>query len=172
MPLFQINDGSIKEFSDHEIPEERLRTLFENNGLIFIERGLRFVDRNVPAGNGFIDTLAIDDANRPVVIEYKVKEGVSGEALTQALSYASFLSETPERFAKLIKSKLTNINPEDIDFDNMRIVIVAPEFSYHAINAINQIEPSAKLIKYKIFKSEGVESLMTEIISDSSNTRI
>lgn|SRR3989338_610572 len=169
MPLFHINEGSINAFEDHKIPEEKLRTLFESNGLIFIENGLKFIDRNLSAGNGFIDTFAIDESKRPVIIEYKINEDVSGEALTQALSYASFVLDYPERFAKIIKQKLNDpdIKEEDIDFDNLRIVLIAPEFSYHVINAVKQVEPSIKLIKYKLFKAANTESLSTEEVFNS-----
>ena len=173
MPLFHVNEGSIKEFDEHEISEEKLRTLFENHGLIFIEKGIKFIDRNLSAGNGFIDTFAIDENKKPIIIEYKVNEGVSGEALAQTLSYASFVTDYSERFAKIIKQKLNDpsIKEEDIDFDNLRIVLVAPEFSYHVINAVKQIEPGIKLIKYKLFKAGGTESLSTEVVFDSFSRR-
>uniref|UniRef100_A0A7C5U4Q3 DUF91 domain-containing protein n=1 Tax=Caldiarchaeum subterraneum TaxID=311458 RepID=A0A7C5U4Q3_CALS0 len=121
------------EYTEVKIAEERLRSLFESHGLVFIEREITFVDRNVPAGDGFIDTLGLDEQLRPVIIEYKVNKEASADALVQALSYSYHIANDQEYYAKLFKQKLPK--RKDIDFDNVRIVIVAPEFSRHVVDA-------------------------------------
>ena len=71
MPLFQFTDENahrigIKEFNNelelHSLIDKNLPELF---GLQYIK------DERITEKHGRIETLAIDEANRPVVIEYK-----------------------------------------------------------------------------------------------------
>ena len=173
MPFFKISsDGKrVEEFGEHESSEEHLRTVFENHGLGFIEKNLRFVDRNVSAGHGFIDTLALDESQRPVVIEYKVKEDASPNALVQALSYAFYLQRNQESFAKQISKRLGDVKDDDIDFDNLRLILVAPGFDSHVIEAAQMVEPHVTLVGYKMYKTGEGQALSTTKIYDSTPTR-
>jgi hypothetical protein len=174
LPIFKISsDGSaVEEFHEHDKSEEELRTLFERHGLRFVEKNLRFVDRNVPAGHGFIDTLAIDEAKRPTIIEYKVDKDASPNALVQALSYAYHLDKDQEYFAKYISKKLGDVSDDDMDFDNIRIVLVAPGFESHVEEAARLVDPQVKLVKYSIYRAAGSDALSTSIVFDSISTRV
>ncbi len=173
MPIFKISrDGrKVEEFHGHDSGEEHLRTVFENHGLGFIEKNLRFVDRNVSAGRGFIDTLALDDSQRPVVIEYKVNEDASPSALVQSLSYAFYLQRNQEYFAKQISRKLGDVKEDDIDFDSLRLILVAPGFDSHVIEASQMVEPYVTLVGYKMYRTEEGEALSTTAIYDSTSSR-
>ncbi len=173
MPIFKISsDGKkVEEFHEHESSEEHLRTVFEHHGLGFIEKNLRFVDRNVSAGRGFIDTLAMDEAHRPVVIEYKVNEDASPSALVQSLSYAFYLQKNQEYYARQISRKLGDIKDEEMDFDNLRLVLVAPGFDSHVIEAAQMVEPHVKLVGYKMYKTPEGEALSATVIYDSASSR-
>lgn len=173
MPIFKISpDGKqVEEFHEHESGEEHLRTVFEHHGLSFIERSLRYVDRNVSAGRGFIDTLAVDEANRPLIIEYKVNEEASPNALVQSLSYAYYLQKNQEFFARQISQKLGTARDDEIDFDNLRIVLVAPGFESHVLEAAQMVEPHVKLVAYSIYKTHDGEALSTTVLYDSASSR-
>lgn len=148
-----------------------MRNLFESFGPKFFEEpDLKLVDRNVPVGMGFIDDLAVDGDLRPVIIEYKVTGDHAADALVQALSYAHQLYNEQEIFAKFIKSKI-RVKEEDLDFDNIRIFIVAPDFPEHVKNAARVVEPFVKLVKYLYCGKENEEIMITEIIYDSLNER-
>jgi RecB family endonuclease NucS len=60
----------LKSLSDTEIKEMDIQKLFEKHTQDF-EEGLKYVSSLVGIGVGVIDTLAVDDDNRPVIIEYK-----------------------------------------------------------------------------------------------------
>jgi len=62
------------KISDLRIPETEVPSLFDDH-LEVVEDGLRHVRSQVRIGVGVIDTIAIDDNNIPVIIEYKSKWG-------------------------------------------------------------------------------------------------
>lgn len=68
----QIEDKKIKLISGEivDLGEDEIREVFEKN-LGIIEEGLEYIDSDVQIGTGRIDTLALDEKNRPVFIEYK-----------------------------------------------------------------------------------------------------
>jgi RecB family endonuclease NucS len=173
MSIFKISsDGkAMEEFHEHDMNEEEILSLFEHHGLRFVENGLQFVDRNVPAGHGFIDTLAIDDWKRPVIIEYKIDEAASANALIQSLSYAYNLQKGQEYFARYISKKLTNLRVDGIDFDNTRIVLVAPGFEIHAEEAAQLVELPVKVVRYSICKTSENQAISTTTVFDSTSTR-
>jgi predicted transport protein len=115
--------------------------------------------------------LAIDEANRPTVIEYKVNEDASPSALVQALSYAYYLQKNQEYFGRLISRRLGNVKDEDLDFDNLRIVLVARGFDSHVQEAAQMVDPHVKLVDYSIYKTPEVEAMSTSIVYDSTSTR-
>jgi len=69
-----------------EVGEAKIQKEFESN-LGLIEDNLQHVDSYVRIGNGVIDTLAIDDDLRPVVIEFKKPDASEQDAMIQALDY-------------------------------------------------------------------------------------
>ncbi len=71
MPLFQFTDGSAHRIGTKEFPNElELHALIDKNLTELF--GLRYIkDEHVTDKHGRIETLAIDEANSPVVIEYK-----------------------------------------------------------------------------------------------------
>jgi len=71
MPIFEIKNKKAKKISIKEFKNElELHKLIDSNlEEIF---GVRFIkDEHVTQKHGRIETLGIDEGNRPVVIEYK-----------------------------------------------------------------------------------------------------
>lgn len=171
MPIFRLTGkDSIETQTEVEIPEERLRAIFENHGLVFIEDGLVLVDRNVSVKAGSIDTLAVDAEGRPVVIEYKVDKDATASALVQALAYATGLKEEEDRFAKLIAHKEDKrAGLSELDFDSTRIVLVAPGFDLKVVEASKRVDLSTRLIRYTLYgdKEGHADTLGTETIFDT-----
>jgi len=99
----------MEQFSEDESSRESLRTIFLDHGLRFVEENLRLVDRNVSAGKGFIDILAVDRSKRPVIIDYNADEEASPGVLVQSLSCANYLQKNRKNFAGQISRKAGNI---------------------------------------------------------------
>lgn len=149
MPLFQFSQGKAKRIAQKEFPSEKeLHELIDDNlGEIF---NLRYIkDEHITAKHGRIETLAIDESNRPVVIEYKkIKE--SGQ-LTQANRYMTWIRQNPDSFELLVKKNIKGFKGE-IDFSNPRILCFAQEFSID--DKCLALALNAELYKYRYYDNE------------------
>lgn len=126
MPAFEINNKKAKKIKQQEFTNEReLHELIDNNlkeifGLTYIK------DEYITDKHGRIETLAIDESNRPVVIEYK-KTKETGQ-LTQANRYMTWIKQNPDSFELLVRKNIPTFKKE-IDFSNPRILCFAQEYS-------------------------------------------
>src|SRR2546426_6198212 len=76
--------------SDDKLSELDIQRAFEKD-LARLEDGLTYVASFLPIGTGIIDTLAIDDENNLVIIEFKKAGGDFDEgALIQLMNYYSW----------------------------------------------------------------------------------
>jgi predicted transport protein len=151
-----------------EIGERELQALVEND-LSQLEPDLMFVDHYLPVGTGIIDTLALDGANNPVVIEYKTDDDADEEALVQSLSYASWIDGNPDSLSTfLTKKKITpSGSPGDV-----RIILITPKYSERTLHAAQMIEPHIRLAKYICFEHSSMGKwLHFEDLFDSRKTR-
>ncbi len=85
MPIFEINNKKAKRISTKEFEDEfELHQLIDNNlEEIF---GIRFIkDEHVTQKHGRIETLGLDESNRPVVIEYKKMQKRTGQAIPEKI---------------------------------------------------------------------------------------
>ena len=123
--IFEIkNDKATKinpknftsELELHKLIDKNLEELFE----------IRYIkDEHITDKHGRIETLGIDNSNRPVVIEYK-KITEKGQ-LSQANRYVAWIKQNPDSFELLVRKNL-NIKG-DIDFSNIRIICFAQEYN-------------------------------------------
>ena len=72
------------------------------------------------------DTLGLDDQKRPVVIEYKLRQG--GAAISQGLDYLDWLKDHKGDFRELVRAKLGGGRVNGIDFKNAWLLCVAGEY--------------------------------------------
>jgi predicted transport protein len=149
MPLFKFKNKTAvrirqKEFSNerelHELIDSNLEEIFN----------LRYIkDEYITDKHGRIETLAIDEANRPVIIEYKkIKE--LGQ-LTQANRYITWVRQNPDSFELLVRKNIANFKGE-IDFSNPRIICFAQEFSMD--DKCLALSLNAELWKYRYYENE------------------
>lgn len=113
----KINPKDFKnELELHQLIDKNLEELFE----------IRYIkDEHITDKHGRIETLGIDNSNRPVVIEYK-KTMEKGQ-LTQANRYVVWIKQNPDSFELLVRK---NINIKgNIDFSNIRIICFAQEYN-------------------------------------------
>lgn len=137
-----------------EVSEEDIQRAFQED-LTVLEEGLRFAAEFVSVGRGEIDTLAIDDEDRLVVIEYKRPGGSDQEALVQAMDYAIWCEDHLSFIEKYIrKSNPKAIGGVDHLSEDVRIILVATDFDERIKNAAYAVENQLALYSYSLTPQE------------------
>lgn len=166
MPLFQFTGEKAKRVNNKEFKNElELHQLIDKNlQEIF---GVRYItDEYITDKHGRIETLGLDETNRPIVIEYK--KSLEKGQLVQANRYMTWIKQNPDSFELLVRKNIKNFDGE-IDFANPRILCFAQDYTvddkclalalgaelwkyrYYENNSlvINREEPPEQLIKSK-----------------------
>ena len=146
MPAFEILGMKVKKVDQKEFEDEaELHELIDNNlQEIFKIRYIK--DEHITEKHGRIETMGLDESNRPVVIEYK-KTKEEGQ-LAQANRYMVWVRQNPDSFELLAKKNLGN-DIGEIDFANPRIICLAQEFSMNDKCLALALE--AELWKYRVY---------------------
>lgn len=151
MPLFEVKDKKATKISQKEFKNElELHQLIDNNlEEIF---GVRFIkDEHITDKHGRIETLGIDESNRPVVIEYKrIKE--KGQ-LVQANRYMTWIKQNPDSFELLVRKNIKNFKGQ-VDFANPRILCFAQEYSID--DKCLALSLDAELWKYRYYDNDSL----------------
>lgn len=157
MPLFEFENRAAKRIRQKEFSNEKeLHVLIDENlEEIF---NLRYIkDEHITEKHGRIETLAIDEANRPAVIEYKrIKE--NGQ-LTQANRYITWVRQNPDSFELLVRKNIKNFEGP-IDFLNPRIICFAQEFSID--DKCLALSLNAELWKYRYYENGNMTIIKEE----------
>ncbi len=149
MPIFEIKNKKAKKINTKEFKNElELHQLIDKNlEEIF---GVRFIkDEHVTDKHGRIETLGLDEGNRPIVIEYK-KTKEKGQ-LVQANRYMTWIKQNPDSFELLARKNINNLT-EKIDFSNPRILCFAQEYSID--DKCLALSLGAELWKYRYYENE------------------
>ena len=149
MPLFEIKNSKAKKVNQKEFKNElELHQLIDKNlEEIF---GIRYIkDEHITEKHGRIETLGLDESNRPVVIEYK-KTQEKGQ-LIQANRYMTWIKQNPDSFELIARKNLKNLDGE-IDFANPRILCFAQEYSID--DKCLALSLGAELWKYRYYENE------------------
>ncbi len=149
MPLFEIKNKKATKINQKEFKNElELHQLIDRNlGEIF---GVRFIkDEHITDKHGRIETLGLDESNRPIVIEYK-KTKEKGQ-LVQANRYMTWIKQNPDSFELLARKNIKNLSGE-IDFANPRILCFAQEYSID--DKCLALSLGAELWKYRYYENE------------------
>lgn len=108
-----------------------------------IEDGMKFLDHQVPTGDGFIDLLCADKAGSPTVVELKIKEDDS--MLVQALEYTDWINENIDRLAERYPG---------LAIEEARVVLIAPSFSERLRRGAKYVSPSLDLLEFEYLQSD------------------
>lgn len=159
MPIFKITAGKLKKLSKLNLDKEKnLQKLVEENLMEVLE--LRFLATEYPTTfGGRIDSLAVDAAGAPVIIEYKRNKNDS--VINQALSYLKWLkAQKLEFFQMLMQQKLgkTVADTIKLDWKNPRVICIAESYSKFDIDTVEVVPLRIELYKYR-FYDEGIFSL-------------
>ena len=125
MPAFVKTGNKLKKISQKDFNNElELHKLIDSNLEEIFK--IRFIkDEHITEKHGRIETLGIDESNRPVVIEYKQTKD-RGQ-LAQANRYITWIRQNPDSFELLATKNLGNIGK--VDFNNPRMMCLAQEYN-------------------------------------------
>lgn len=149
MPIFEIKNKKAVQVGsniNHFKNEAELRDFFADNLEELL--GMRFLAKEYTTTNGRIDTLAIDEANSPVIIEYKW--GQDNAIVVQGLFYLDWLKNNKKHFDLLVFNKLGK--DLKVNWENLRVVLVSQGFDNRTIVAVQQVE-NVELVKYTPYKN-------------------
>ena len=122
----------------------------------------------VGIGIGVIDTLAVDDGNRPVIIEYKKPGNSEKDALLQALHYYYWCTNHFEWIEQAVRKFKPDLLKDNGTLENeIRILIVAAEYEEHVKGAAYAAEPNTQLVEYDIIGGDK-KGIVFKTIVDSS----
>src|SRR3989338_8995470 len=150
MPIFQIKNKKVAQVSfdlNYFENEAALRDFFADNLEDLL--GMRFLAKEYPTTDGRIDTLAIDETNAPVIIEYKW--GQNDAIFTQGLFYFNWLRKNKKHFDLLVSDKLGK--SVKVNWGSPRVVLVSQGFDNRTIIAVQEVD-YVELIKYTPYNQD------------------
>jgi len=161
----------VREISEPNVSEAEIQKEFEEN-LSVLEENLQYVDSFVRIGNGVIDTLALDEDLRPVVIEFKKPEASGQDALIQVLDYYTWCVENLDWLEERIKKTKPNLlKPDEKLSGDIRVMVIARDFDDRVVRVASALEPDVKLVSYSFFEKSADEIGLTyTVILDTSLT--
>ena len=139
----------------HELPdrgpfryERDLQDFFEKHLHTLI--GVEFLASEHPTGPRHrrrIDTLGIDGAGRPVVVEYKRRQDQN--VINQGPDYLAWLEDHQADFRELVRRRLGDGRVTDIDFGASRLLCIAAEFPRQDQIAAENSRRPIELLRYR-----------------------
>lgn len=152
--LFRLHSGRAFELQgDASDLEKPLQTLIESNLDTLL--GIRFLATEYSTGKthaGRIDSLGLDENNCPVILEYK--RSVGENVINQGLFYLDWLMDHQAEFKLLVMDKLGKPAADAIDWTAPRLVCIAADFTKYDGHAVQQINRTIELIRYRRFGEE------------------
>ena len=167
LKLFKLKNDKVEELTAVSFTLEKpLQTLIEHNlEEIF---GIKFLATEYSTGKnhrGRIDTLGIDEDNRPVIIEYKRSESES--VINQGLFYLDWLMDRKAAFELLVIRKLGKDYADEIEWSSPRLLCIANDFKKYDEHAVKQINHNIELIRYRKFNED---MLLFELVNSQTAT--
>lgn len=154
LKLFRIIDGVASELASSSVALERsLQRLIEANMETLF--GVRLLASEYSTGirhGGRMDSLGIDENGSPVIFEYK--RAVNESVINQGLFYLDWLMDHRGDFKVLVLDRLGAEAAEAIDWRNPRLICVASGFTKYDEHAVNQMNRSIDLVRYRDFEGE------------------
>lgn len=146
--------------------EKPLQTLIEQNLQELL--GVRLLASEYSTGKthaGRIDTLGLDENHCPVIIEYK--RSVAENVINQGLFYLDWLMDHQAELEMLVLKRFDQKTAGVIDWSAPRLICVASDFTKYDGHAVQQMNHSIELIRYKQF---GPDLLLLELVNATGGT--
>lgn len=165
--LFKLNsNGRAVALPGEAVSVERsLQTLIERDSETFL--GVTFLESEYSTGKthgGRIDTLAIDEDDCPVIIEYK--RSTNENVINQGLFYLDWLLDHKAEFQLLVQQKLGSKRAGEIDWASPRLLCIAGDFTRYDKHAVQQISRNIDLFRYQKF---GNDLLALQLVHRTNN---
>jgi predicted transport protein len=96
---------------------------------------------------GRIDTLGIDENSAPVIVEYK--RATNENVINQGLYYLDWLLDHRAEFTLLVMNQLGAVASDAIDWSSPRLLCIAGDFTRYDEHAVQQINRSIELVRYR-----------------------
>lgn len=166
MPIFQIKDSKAKQVflkSAYFKSEQELHDFFEANLEELL--GVRLLEHKYDTQDGQIpDTLALDEENNPVIIEYKL--GHDPAVLTQGLCYLNWVKDKRSHFELLVHNRFGK--DVAINWANPRVILIAQGFDNRTLGAVTRFK-DVELIKYVPYDQDilYLEAIYSPIVTKS-----
>lgn len=165
--LFLIGSAGVLELEGKSAAVEKsIQILIEKNLEAFL--GVRFLATEYVTGKthgGRIDSLGIDENNCPVIIEYK--RSLNENVINQGLFYLDWLLDHKAEFQLLVMKKVGAEAADTIDWKGTRLLCIAGDFTRYDQHAVQQINRSIELIRYRRY---GEELLLLELVNATTAT--
>ncbi|MGI6174168.1 MAG: DUF91 domain-containing protein [Christensenellales bacterium] len=171
--LFDLG-ASVKERPQSTILLERdLQTTIEKHMDVFF--GVRFLKSEYVISSGRMDSIGIDENNCPVIFEYK--RSVNENVINQGLFYLDWLLDHKADFKLLVIDKLGDEVANQIDWSDPCVICIAGDFTRYDIHAVNQMQRTIKLVKYRQYGNdlllfEYLNAPSSRAIPEASNTGV
>lgn len=167
LKLFRLSEGLATELVGSSVAlEKSLQIQIERNMETFF--GVRFLASEYSTGakhGGRIDSLGVDENGSPVIFEYK--RSVNENVINQGLFYLDWLLDHRAEFKLLVMEVLGNEEATGLDWSTPRLICVASGFTKYDEHAVQQINRSIELVRYRDFNGE---LLALELVSAISAT--
>lgn len=164
--LFRCSDNDVVKIEGNTSDlEKHLQTRFEKQILPALD--IRFLATEYVTGgehSGRIDSLGIDENNRPVIVEYKRHSSES--VLSQVLYYCDWLKKNRASFTLLVQQHYPG-DVDKIDWSNIRCICIAGDYSRFDLQAVKQMAP-IEMLSYREFGNDLV--LLESIYNPPSKT--
>jgi predicted transport protein len=153
LKLFRVVGSRAEELTGSAMAlEKKLQNLIEANMETFF--GVRFLASEYSTGRrhkGRIDSIGIDENGSPVIFEYKRSRNEN--VVNQGLFYLDWLLDHKAEFELLVMKTFPQDKPE-VDWVNPRLLCIAGDFNQYDQYAVEQINRSIELIRYRDFSGE------------------
>lgn len=169
MAIFNIQDTRLTIVREKNIDlEKSIQKLTEENlQIVFC---LDFVKSEFIIGEFRLDTVAFDkESSSFVVIEYKRDKSLS--IIDQGYTYLSLMLNNKADFVLLYnQQKKQNLNKEDIEWSQSRVMFLAGSFTSYQKNAVNFRDLPMELWEVKLFDNSTI--LYNQLVATSSKESI
>lgn len=150
MPLFRIAQGRVQQIKKTAFPSEKaLQELFEKNLEALLR--VRFVASEFSTGEkhgGRIDTLGLDENDRPTIIEFKWRDDEN--IINQGLFYLDWLIDHKGDYEIAAQRALGK--GVQVNWDSPRLILIAQSFSKYDAYAVNRIGEDIELKVYRLYE--------------------
>jgi hypothetical protein len=146
MPVFETQNGKVAQLAPAPFESEKELQQFVEANLEEL-LGVRFVATEFLTGEkhgGRIDTLGLDEAGNPVIVEYKWDK--SDSVINQGLFYLDWLLDHRGDFELAMQKKLGTV---EVSWQEPRLILVASSYTKYDTWAVNRLPDNVELLRYQ-----------------------